>query len=383
MPIRLFNTFDRAAWDGFVLNHAQGALYHLSNWKRVIEKTYGHKTYYLMALKDNGQADAPPGTAHLAPAAGESNGNRVAGILPLVHLRNYIFGNALVSMPFVDSGGVLSDGHGTERALLSEAMRLGNQLKVEKIELRHITPLSSLASDRQTASGWLSATSDWGLRTQSHKVRMTLALPASSEVLIGSFKSKLRSQIWKASKQGLRPKAGGVELLDDFYKVFSVNMRDLGSPVHSKKLMLNVLREFPERSKVFVIYRHDAPLACGLVVGCKDTLANPWSSALREYGSLNANMLLYWTMLQYACDNGYSRFDFGRSSPDEGTFKFKEQWGAEPDPLHWHSFFVNGRPTEQDASEKSKFAKAILCWQKLPVTVTKIIGPAVRKHISL
>jgi serine/alanine adding enzyme len=95
------------------------------------------------------------------------------------------------------------------------------------------------------------------------------------------------------------------------------------------------------------------------------------------------NMLLYWTMLEYACGNGYRYFDFDRSTPDEGTYKFKEQWGAKPTPLHWHYLSLNGTTINEETSEKSKFDKAIQYWQKLPVPVTKILGPMIRKHIGL
>ena len=53
----------------------------------------------------------------------------------------------------------------------------------------------------------------------------------------------------KPIKEGLTSKTGGAELLDDFYRVFLVNMRDLGSPVHSLKLMRQVLGEFSECSE--------------------------------------------------------------------------------------------------------------------------------------
>ena len=119
------------------------------------------------------------------------------------------------------------------------------------------------------------------------------------------------------------------------------------------------------------------------MVGFRDTLENPWASSLREYSRLSPNMLLYWTMLEYACDKGFKRFDFGRSSPDEGTYKFKKQWGAKPEPLHWHYISLNGKPLQQGTSEKSKFEKAIRLWQKLPVPVTKTLGPMIRKHIGL
>jgi FemAB-related protein (PEP-CTERM system-associated) len=212
---------------------------------------------------------------------------------------------------------------------------------------------------------------------------MLIELPESSEILMKSFKSKLRSQIKKPLKEGLKAKNGGLELLNDFYKVFTVNMRDLGSPVHSKTLIRNVLEEFRDDAKIVMVYKGSEPVACSLIMGFNDVLENPWASALRKYSRLSPNMLLYWKMLEYGCENGFKKFDFGRSTPGEGTYKFKEQWGAKPEPLHWHCISLNGRPKDTGLSEKSKFDKAIQYWQKLPVPVTRILGPRIRKYIGL
>jgi lipid II:glycine glycyltransferase (peptidoglycan interpeptide bridge formation enzyme) len=177
-----------------------------------------------------------------------------------------------------------------------------------------------------------------------------------------SFKSKLRSQINKPVKEGLKTKIGGLELLDDFYTVFSINMRDMGSPVHSKMLIENVLKEFPGKARIAVVYNVSQPVASCV---------------------MSPNMLLYWSMLEYACDNGFNCFDFGRSSPEEGSYKFKQQWGAKPAQLYWHGISFNKLWKTEGKSEKSKFGKAIQCWKKLPVSATKIIGPMIRKYIGL
>jgi len=266
-------------------------------------------------------------------------------------------------------GGILADDSVTEQTLLDEAIKIGRRLKVNDIELRHRKPSIQHSTLK--------------IKNYSSKVRMLLELPESSEVLMKSFKSKLRSQIKKPVKEGLTSKVGGVELLEDFYGIFAINMRDLGSPVHSKKLMKSVLEEFPDQAGIVIVYKEELPVASSMIVGFGNTLENPWASSLREYSRLAPNMLLYWTMLEYACSNGYKFFDFGRSSPDEGTYKFKKQWGAEPEPLNWQYIFLKGEPEESQSTDKSKFKKAISYWRKLPVFVTKIVGPRVRKHIGL
>lgn len=376
--IKTILSTDASEWDSYVFAHPGAILYHLSGWKNVIEKTYGHKTYYLIATQNIQQTI-------------NNSTNPIVGILPLVHLKHFLFGNSLISIPFFDMGGVLSDDDETKKALILEAIQLGEKLKVDNIELRHTEPLSWIEessklkaqSSKQSAINNELSAINWVSQTRSHKVRMLLDLPESSEILMKSFKSKLRSQINKPLKEGLTSKVGGFELLDDFYEVFSINMRDLGSPVHSATLINKVLKEFPEQAKIVIVYKGDQPVACSVVVGFKDTLQNPWASALREYSRLSPNMLLYWTMLEYACDNGYTYFDFGRSSPDEGTYKFKKQWGSKPNPLHWHCIYFKDEPADSETSEKSKFDKAIHYWQKLPVWATKILGPKIRKHIGL
>ncbi len=377
MKIEILDTGNIALWDTYVRSHAQATLYHLAGWKHIIQKTYDHKAYYLIAYDNN---DHNTASTQNWQDNKRQNDQTITGILPLVHLKHFLFGNSLISVPFFDLGGILADNEQTERALLCHAVRLGEKLKTDHIELRHIEPLASLKSDILSPSG-----KNWPVRTRSHKVRMLLSLPESGDALMKSFKSKLRSQIRRPLKDGLYSKIGGFELLDDFYQVFAVNMRDLGSPVHSRKLMHNILETFPKQAKIVIVYKDKQPLACSFIIGFKDTLENPWASALRKYSRMSPNMLLYWSMLEYACDNGYAYFDFGRSSPDEGTYKFKAQWGAKPAPLHWQYFLRknDGDTCQAENPEKEKFNKVIQYWKKLPVSVTKIIGPLIRKHIGL
>jgi serine/alanine adding enzyme len=386
--VNILRSEDTPSWDHYVTLHPDSTLYHLSGWKNIIENTYGHSTYYLIAKREfRMDANYQNGTNLFdSKNPPERTNTNIVGVLPLVHLKHFLFGNSLVSIPFFDLGGVLADDDDVAKVLILEALNIAKRLMVDTIELRHLNPLSWLNSnDLQVLTCNLkSGNHNWAAHTHSHKVRMILDLPDSSEVLIASFKAKLRSQIKKPAKDGLCSKSGALELLDDFYNVFSINMRDLGSPVHSKRLINNVLKEFSGRAKIIIIYKDKKkPIACAMMISFKETLENPWASALREYSPMSPNMLLYWKMLEYACDNGFKKFDFGRSSPYEGTYRFKAQWGAYPMPLNWQYLSVNRKPGESNLSEKTKYSKAIKYWQKMPVHLTKILGPIIRKNISL
>lgn len=365
MHIRPYAETDQAMWDAYVHNHNDATYCHLSQWKQVIEQSYGHKAHYLMAINEDGQ---------------------MAGLLPLVHLKSLLFGNSLVSMPYLDMGGILADNPEAFQALLNEAQEIGKQLRADHIELRYNKPTPWLFpnSSAPDPSNSTNPTNPINLSSSlTPKVRMLLDLPESAEALMKSFKAKLRSQIRKPIKDGLKAKIGGIELLDDFYKVFSVNMRDLGSPVHSKKLIAIVLSRFSEKARVVAVYLDTRPIAASIIFGFKSVLQNPWASSLREYSRLSPNMLLYWTMIEYAFDNGFTTFDFGRSSPEEGTYRFKKQWDSNEAPLYWHSLQLRAAALDDQPNQKSKFKKAIDYWKKLPLPVANFLGPRIRKYISL
>ncbi len=214
IQIKLLESKDHQLWDSYVKNHPESTLYHLSGWKNVIENTYGHKTYYLIAShssqltahsskfetgvsKAESRSPITPDNYELSTMSYELNSGRMTGILPLVHLKHFLFGNSLVSMPYFDLGGILADDEEIEKALLIEAVKLGQELKVKNIELRNIYPLRWLnvssqltahRSEKTTMSNELSAMS-YVFETRSHKVRMLLEMPDSAEELMQSFKA--------------------------------------------------------------------------------------------------------------------------------------------------------------------------------------------------
>ncbi len=330
-------------WDKFVLSNKDSSNYHQLVWKNVIEKTFGHKTYYLFVLDDN---------------------EEIRGILPLVHMKSLLFGNFLVSLPFFNYGGVLADNNEAMNALIQRAEELGKELGVEHIEFRHSFPLDSV-----------------DLKVKTHKVSMLLDLPDDPDTLWKSFKSKLRSQIRRPQKEGMEVKIGTLDQVDNFYEVFSINMRDLGTPVYPKNFFVNILNAFPNNAWIVTVFYDNLPVASGFIIGFKDVLEIPWASSIRKYNRFAPNMLLYWSILEFACKNGFKKFDFGRSSPNKGTYRFKKQWGAKPHQLYWYYWLRKGEELPSINPDNPKYKMAIDLWRKLPLSVTKILGPKIVKYI--
>ena len=379
-------------WNSYLSQKGDASLYHKAEWQRVITTAYGHAPLFFLATQCNadvgvtllGEGDkAQHPDSGITPRSGRLSGRKthglpVVGVLPVIQLKSMLFGNTLFSMPFFDMGGVVADSTQVESDLLAAVVEIGSKRRVGAIELRQTQPLSCLEENHGKDLPGHPRVS-----VRHDKVRMLLKLPPSAQELMQSFKSKLRSQIRKPSKEGLYAEVGGKGLIDDFYRVFSINMRDLGSPVHSKLLFRAVLDEFSDEARIVMVYRDREPMAGSLVIGFKSVLENPWASSLRKYSRLSPNMLLYWAMLEYACDHGYQYFDFGRSTPSEGTFKFKEQWGASPHQLYWYTIHLKNSDKNENAIKKSKFDRAIEYWKQLPLPVANFIGPKIRKYIGL
>ena len=111
--------------------------------------------------------------------------------------------------------------------------------------------------------------------------------------------------------------------------------------------------------------------------------AVPWASTLAEFNRLSPNMLLYWTMLDAAIADGAERFDFGRSTIGEGTYRFKRQWGAEVYPLVWNEY-SNGHVLTSSDGGRGRVGKAVVAtWTRLPAWLVNRLGPVVRPYISL
>lgn len=294
----------------------------------------------------------------------KADGGTCIGMLPLMLIKGPIFGRFLVSMPYINTGGVWARDQSVASSLLDSACALADRLDVRYLELRHEIPVSHKR---------LSA-------TRTEKVHMRLVLPPSDEQLDASFKSKLRSQIRKAATFRHTIQWGGIELLEDFYDIFSINMRDLGTPVFSQQLFAKILLEFADQAELCIVRGDKGPAAAALLIHTNGVTEVPSASSLRRENHTGANMWMYRQLLKRAIDRKSHTFDFGRSSVASGTYKFKAQWGAQPHPAVWQYYVRKGSADAMRPNQSSN-RRLIRIWQRLPVRLTRWIGPAIVRGI--
>lgn len=345
------------AWDRYALSHGSVAANLTTDYIKAITEGLGHTNLSLCCRNKSGD---------------------IIGIFPLVLTKSRLFGTFATSLPFFNYGGIIADNDQIKISLLSKGKEYARTHGASSLQLRE--------SERVAAYG-----TQKGVVLSSHKAHMRYSLPAIGSPL-GAGNAKQRAKLKSQSTLALRrtlesggcieTKFGHLELLNDYYSVFSKHMRDLGTPVYSKSWFKAVLKTFGDTATISVTYVNGKPGAVGFLLKHNRYMNIPWASTLRKYNGISLNTHHYWQMLTYAQENDVEIFDFGRSTIDEGTYRFKQQWGAEAFTCYWYNIPLNEKNKIDNISPTNpKFSLAIRVWQKLPLFLTNMVGPYIVRSI--
>lgn len=334
--VRELEMMEWQLWLDFLSTTCTSA-YHQPVWAELIKRSFSHSTRIWIAIASDG---------------------KIIGGVPLTFFSSRLFGRFAVSIPYFNYGGVITNWINVARDIIQHLKTVCVNEKLTHIEIRSMQPhLAEQCSNK--------------------KASMILALPDSENTLDEHLGAKVRAQYKKTEEYQPQIKFGKLELLDDFYKVFAQNMRDLGTPVYARQWFANILSEAKINSLVVVVYVDQKPVATGFLVGYKGMLEIPWASTIKQANTMNANMWMYRQILGYAIREGYQFFDFGRSTRDAGTYKFKKQWGAKPYTHYWYYLFPEGGAIPELNPDNPKYKLMINVWKKMPVWLTKVIGPPI------
>lgn len=329
-------------WSRLVAETSHANLAHAPEWFEAIQNAYGHTPLYLQAEAADGEM----------------------AVVPAFLVRSRIFGSVVTSMPFLDGGGPCGPSPNlvniAARSLSEEATRLG----AGSVEFRSTAEI------------------DLPVPALQDKVNLVRSLPRDAGELWGRLDARIRNQVRKAERSGLSVEFGHREALDAFYDVFAVNMRDLGSPVHARAFFTSILEAFGDRARVGLVRKGPRAIGGLIALAFKDSLVVPWASSLHQYIALCPNMLMYWETMAAACREGFARFDFGRSTRNSGTHRFKRQWGAQDVPLYYYQVPLRRGGGRSLSPTDSRGARLVALWRRLPVRVTRWAGPRVRKYLT-
>lgn len=341
MNIRPASEQDAARWDAYVLAHPAATFSHRFGWKRVFENAYGHTGHYLMAEHDD----------------------TVVGVLPLGQVRHLLFGHALISVPFCVAGGVIADSPEIQRALEDRAVELAQSLGVDHLEMRNQRPQRD----------------DW-LRKDGLYVGFKRELSEDHDANLMAIPRKQRAMVRKGIKAGLVGELD--DGIDNLYEAYSQSVRNLGTPVFPKKYFRAIRDAFGDDVDVVTIRHQGRVVAAVMNYYFRDQVLPYYGGGISAARSLAANDFMYWEVMRRAVDKGCRVFDFGRSKVDTGAYSFKKHWGFEPQPLNYEYFLVKADSMPELNPNNPKYALFINAWKKLPVGISRTIGPWLAKGLA-
>lgn len=341
VAVRPFAAGDAGRWDDFVRACPAATFFHLSGWKRAIERAFGHRTHYLIAER----------------------AGAVSGVLPLTHVRSALFGSSLVSNAFGVYGGPAAADQDSRRALDRAAVELMERLAVPALEMR------SFAEDR---TGWHTRS---GLYATFRK-----PILGSAEANLKAVPRKQRAMIRKGIANGLRSEIDrGVDRL---YRVYAESVRNLGTPVFAKSYFRILAEEFADCCDIVTVTSEERAVAAVLNFYFRDEVLPFYGGGVRAARGLAANDFMYWEVMRRACERGCRVFDFGRSKIGTGAFAFKHNWGFAPTPLDYQFRVAPGRKIPELNPLNPKYRLLVAAWKRMPLPLATRLGPSIVRGIG-
>jgi FemAB-related protein (PEP-CTERM system-associated) len=324
-----------AQWDTFVERCPGATFFHRVGWKEVIERSFGHRTYYLYA----------------------ESGNEICGVLPLAHIRSWFFGNALISTPFCVYGGTLTESPVARGVLEDEAFRLATRLGVDYLELRseEITHPRAITKDLYVT---------FRKEVDPDPEKNLLAIPRKQRRMV---------------RQGIKAELSA-EIDPDvsrFYDIYATSVRNLGTKYFeiSKEV-------FGQSCQVLTVVRDNRPISSVLSFFFRDEVLPYYGGSVPEARQVAGNDFMYWELMRRACEQGIRVFDYGRSKRGTGSFDFKKNWGFEPQPLKYQYLLVKAKTMPDVSPLNPRYRLFIDLWKHMPLTLSKLMGPMIAKNLG-
>lgn len=335
-----FAPADASRWDRFVETCPDATFFHRAGWKNIIENVFGHETNYLIAESAEG----------------------IEGVLPLGRVRSRLFGDALISVPFGVYGGVAAQSDAARQLLEDEAERLAVDLGVDYLEMRN----------RRAGRG------DWP--TKELYVGFRKEIHPDPEDNLKAIPRKQRAVVRKGIKSGMVAELD--EDVDRFFLAYATSVRNLGTPVYPKKYFRALMDEFRDETEIMTITKDSRAVASVLSFYFRDEVLPYYGGGTDEARVLKANDFMYWELMKRSGERGYRVFDYGRSKLGTGSYSFKKNWGFVPEPLAYQYRLVKARQVPNVSPANPKYRLMVKTWQRLPVSLSTLIGPLVSRNIA-
>ncbi len=330
-----------AEWDAYVASRPDASFFHLSGWREVVKRSFGHACPYLVARE----------------------GGAIGAVMPLVEIQSRVFGHFLIGNGFTVGGGPLAANDAALQTVLAEAEELGRARKVAYVELRDCG---------NAGPGW-QAKSDLYAGFEG---------PIAREEAdnLKQIPRKQRAVVRKALEQGFTISIE--RSIQPFFDLYARTLRDHGTPILPRRFYENLLTVFGDACEILTVRKDGVPISSVMSFFYRDKVLPYYTGSLPQARRSGANDMMYWALMRRAVERGATIFDFGRSKVGTGPYSFKSNWGFNPRPIT-HRYLLIGRDTLPNLNPTNpRYAKVIAAWQRLPIPVANAISPFISRSLA-
>ncbi|ADJ64241.1 conserved hypothetical protein [Herbaspirillum seropedicae SmR1] len=318
----------------------QATFFHRAGWKEVMERSFGHRTYFLYAER-----------------AGQ-----ICAVLPLARIKSPLFGHWLGSLPFCVYGGIAGDDAQARALLEQAALELAHELGVDHLEYRNIEAQHS----------------DWP--GKALYVTFRKGISADDEENMQAIPRKQRAMVRKGVKFGLQSEIDSDT--ERFFAAYSASVHRLGTPVFSRKHFKVLAEVFGEDCEVLTITHNGQTVSSVMSFYFRDEVLPYYGGGNASARELAGNDFMYWELMRRAAARGVRVFDFGRSKEGTGAYDFKKNWGFTPTPLHYEYQLLRGQDVPDTNPLNPRYQLMIKTWQRLPLWAANLIGPHIVRQLG-
>ena len=336
---------DKALWDAYLAAARDVSFFHRWEWGEIVRDAYGYEPIRLVARREGA----------------------IVGALLMSDVKAPLLGRSLISSAFTVGGGIAADDQSAADALAAKAIEEGRARNVQYVELR---------GGANDLKGW----------TAKNNVYASFSKPLirdEKERLL-AIPKKRRAEIRKGLKlagEGRLTIRHGRDV-DAFYHCYARSLRNLGTPIFSKRFVHAIMEAFGDKSEIAVVEADGAPIVALISFFYKDRVMPYYVGALPEARALRGFDFLYWSMMERGIEFGAEIFDFGRSKIGTPHFDYKKYWGFEGVPLRYQYALIGATDTPNVNPNNPKFKIFTNMWKRLPVPVANAIGPMLVRNFA-
>ncbi|WFL79093.1 FemAB family PEP-CTERM system-associated protein [Altererythrobacter arenosus] len=336
---------------------APGEAARIEGFVRDMEGTLFHRPLWLEAVER--------GTGQRATGIVAERMGAVVGWLPLTEIHSPLFGRALASSGFAVGGGTLADSTAATEGLCRAAEELAVRASCPSVEIR---------------GGAIP--SDWERWNDRH-AGFEADLADDDEAQLLFVPRKQRADIRKSLDSDLTVSVGTNEQQRAaHYAIYAESVRNLGTPVFPRGLFDAMLNAFDDSADILTVLHGDEPVASVLNFYHRGSVMPYWGGGVYAARALKANERMYYELMLHARRKGMSCFDFGRSKTGSGPYRYKKNWGFEPQPMTYGGWSADPAKARNIDPTDASYSAKIELWKKLPLPLANRIGPLIAKGLG-